>query len=187
MKKIVAILFCLLFMFIACSCEKNSPPPTESQAAAYVGAGEMTLIEILVASNAFFVTDVFAEGHLPVDAANTVTNENGTFALVVSDKIDSYARLESMVRATYTAEIADKLLSEPAKYAEIDGKLYFNMAYDTESEYSVDWSEPEVTASIGADGKYAIEVKVKDGLSKKTVVLSAVNDNGNIRLENIYS
>lgn len=178
MKKIIAILFGLIFLLSACSGSSDF-----DDAVSFVGEGEMTLIRMLVNSNAYLVEEVFVADHLAVDENSIIETADGSFAPVVSDKIQTYADLEKMVYSTYTAEAGLKLLSEPAKYAEIDGKLCFNMKYDEESDYSVDWSEPKISAKLGEDKKYVITVKV-DG---KKFELSAVNQNGNIRLESVYS
>lgn len=178
MKRISAAFILILFLFSACSGGSSF-----DEAAYFVGEGEMTLIRILVNSNAYLVGEVFVASHLPVDENSITETADGTFAPVISDKIKTYADLEKMVYSTYTAEAAQKLLGEPAKYAEIDGKLCFNMKYDEESNYSVDRSEPKISAKLSEDGKYIITVKT--GIKK--LELSAINDNGNIRLEDIYS
>lgn len=182
MKKITALFFFLLFLFSACS-NSDKTEFNESNIASYVGEGEMTVIRTLVSSNAFFVEDVFVADHLPVDTQNTIENSNGTFAPVVSDKIKTYADLESMLRSTYVTATADKLLSE-GRYTEIDGKLYFNMKFDAATDYSLDWSETESESVINADGNYEITVTLK---SRDQLTLVAVKENGNLRLENIYS
>lgn len=179
MKKITALLFCMIFLLSACSGKTEF---NESDILSYVGEGEMTMIRMLVDTNGFFVEDVFVAGHLPVDEKNTVENADGTFALVVSDKIKSYAELESMVRSTYAAKAADKLLSD-GRYQEINGKLYFNMKYNESSDYSLDWSESKTQATVTEEGKYEITTKIKGG----KITLYAVKENGNMRLENIYS
>lgn len=178
MKRISAALILVLLLLSACSGGENF-----DDAASFVGEGEMTLIRMLVNSNAYLVEEVFVANHLPVDENNITETADGTFAPVISDKIKTYEDLEKMVYSTYTAETAQKLLSEPVKYTEIDGKLCFNMKYDEEINYSVDWSEPKISAKLSEDGKYMITVKV----GVKKFELSAINHNGNIRLEDIYS
>lgn len=184
MKKITALFFCLLFLLSACSGGKTEF--NESDVISYVGEGEMTVIRTLVSSNAFFVEDVFIADHLPVDEENTVEKPEGTFAPVISEKFKSYSDFEKMLRATYTKAAADKLLGEN-KYTDIDGKLYFNTEYTEPGDYSLDWSEAECEATVNAEGKYAITVTVKNpiGISKE-MPLTAVDENGNLRLENIY-
>lgn len=189
MKKVIALICCLLFVLTACSGGETDKKTelNEDNYASYVGAGEMTLINILVNSNARFVNDVFVANHLPVDETQTINNAQGTFALVVSDEYKTLADLKSKLASTYTAETVDSLLGSDSKYAEIDGKLYFNMKYD-QPDYSTDWSSPEITASIDADGKYIINITVKDSKGKDTVITaSAVSENGSLKLENIYS
>lgn len=184
MKKIFALLFCFLFLLTACSGKEEKPNSTfdESNAVSYVGAGEMTAINILVNSNEFLSADVFVDGHLPVDESGLIENEQGTFAPVASVEITTYAALKEMVYSTYTAETAEKLLNSPAKYAEINGKLYFNMKYDTPSQSAEASEAPEISAEISADGKYSVTVKYG---SEETVMVAVDTENG-IRLENIY-
>ncbi len=180
MKRITAAFIFILILFLFSACSGSSGI---DDAASFVGEGEMTLIRMLVNSNAYLVEEVFVANHLPVDSDKAIETAEGTFAPVVSDKFRTYEDLEKTVYSTYTEEAGQKLLGENAKYAEIDGKLYFNMKYDKASDYSVDWSEPEISAKLSEDGKYIIKVKV-DG---EKFEFSAVNLNGNIRLESIYS
>ena len=147
----------------------------------------MTALRFLVNSNAFLVESVFIKNHLPVDLENTVENDSGTFAPVVSDKIKTYADLESTVNSTYTKEIAEKLLNEK-RYVEIDGKLYFDMKFDTASSYDKDWTDYEIEVSNAADGEYSIDINVKNIKGRKTVITaSAVTVDGSLRLNDIYS
>lgn len=189
MKKVFAVLFSFLFILSFCSCKDNNVRKVEKgDLEAFVGAGEITMLNTLVNSNAFFVENVFVANHLPIDEKNLITNEQGTFAPVVSEEIKTYADLQNKLNSTYTEETVQKLLSSPAKYAEINGKLCFNMAYDAESEYSTDWSNPEISAKISEDGKYVITAAVKDSNGKENILtMSASNINGNIKLDNIYS
>ncbi len=189
MKKVFALLFSFLLVLSFCSCkDDNVRKVEEGDLEAFVGAGEITMLNTLVNSNAFFVENVFIANHLPVDTKNLITNEQGTFAPVVSEEIKSYADLKNKLSSTYTEEVVQKLLNSPVKYTEINGKLCFNMAYDKETEPSSDWSNPEISAKISQDGKYAITATVKDSNGKEnTLTMSASNINGNIKLDNIYS
>ncbi len=189
MKKVFAVLFSFLFILSFCSCKDNNATKIEEgDLEAFVGAGEITMLNTLVNSNAFFVENVFVANHLPIDAKNLITNEQGTFAPVISEEIKTFTDLKNKLNSTYTEEVVQKLLNSPAKYTEINGNLYFNMAYDKETEPSSDWSNPEISAKISEDGKYVITVNVKDSSGKEsTLTISASNINGNIKLDNIYS
>ena len=186
MKKIIALIFCLLFLLTACSDKNdNKTQINQDNYASYVGAGEMTLINILINSNAKFVNEIFVAGHLPVDEAKAVKNAEGTFAPVVSDEYKSLADLKSRLGATYTKEAVDSILGDK-KYVDIEGKLHFNMKY-AESDYKLDWSAPETSASIDADGKYIITVVIKNEKGKDVeFTASAVSENNTLKLENIY-
>lgn len=184
MKKIFLLLFCFLFLLTACSGKEETPSSTfnESNAVSYVGAGEMTAINILVNSNEFLSADVFVDNHLPVDESGLIENEQGRFAPVASVEIATYSALKEMVYSTYTAQAAEKLLNEPAKYVEINGKLYFDMQYYSQVQSNADSEAPEISAQISADGKYVISVKY----GENETVMSAVETDNGIRLENIY-
>lgn len=184
MKKIIALLFCFLFLLTACSGKEEKPTSAfdESNAFSYVGAGEMTAINILVNSNEFLSSNVFVDSHLPIDESGLIETEEGTFAPVASVEISTYEKLEEMVYSTYTVQIAEKLLNSPAKYAEINGKLYFNMKYDAPSQGDASAESPEVSAEISPHGEYVVTVKY----GKEETLMSAVNTDDGIRLENIY-
>ncbi len=184
MKRVIAVMICLMLFLSACS---GNPKLDESNINSYVGAGELIVINTLVKSNGFFVEDVFVKNSLPHDAGKSVETENGTYAPVISDLFATYADFEKKIRSTYTEAACEEILSND-RYADIDGKLYFNTKYSASEKYQLDWSEVETEATINADGKYEITAKVKGsaGLSK-TVTLYAINENGNIRLENLYS
>ena len=184
MKRVIAVIICLMLFLSACT---GNPKIDESNINSYVGAGELTVINTLVKSNGFFIKEVFIAGSLPYDADKTVETENGTYAPVISDLFATYADFEKKIRSTYTVTASEEILSND-RYADIDGKLYFNIKYSTPENYTLDWSEVETEAKINADGNYEITAKIKStaGLPK-SVTLYATNENGNIRLDNLYS
>ncbi len=189
MKKILPLLLCILFVFAGCSDKTDTDSVTikDSVVEEYVGEGTKTVLRALVKSNAFLVEEVFVKNHLPVDAEKAVTNENGTFAPVVSDKIHSYEDLKNTVYSTYTNEAADKLLNEK-RYVEIDGKFYFDMKFDEKSDYTTDWTDFEAEFTSSGEDTYSIEITAKNEKGRKTVInAAAVTVDGSIRLDNIYS
>ncbi len=189
MKKILPLILLILIAFAGCSdnSSKGNPTMKDSAIENYIGEGTKTALRVLVKSNAFLVEEVFVKNHLPVDADKSLINENGTFAPVISDKVHSYDDLKKTVYSTYTKETADKLLSEK-RYVEIDGKLYFDMKFDTNSGYTVDWSDFETEISLSGEDKYSIEITAKNEKGRKKIInASAVTIDGSIRLENIYS
>ncbi len=187
MKKIIILIFCFLFLLTACSGNtENKTEINEDNYASYVGAGEITLISILVNSNAKFINEIFIANHLPVDETKTVKNSDGTFAPVISEEYKTLADLRSRLESTYTKEAVDTILKSPEKYVDIEGKLYFNMEY-AKSKYNTDWSQPEISASIDADGKYIIDITVKNKRGKDIGITAyAVSENGTLKLDNIY-
>ncbi len=185
MKKILLLFLCMIFVFAGCS--GTEKPLDDSVIQNYIGEGTKTAISILVDSNAFLVENVFVNNHLPVDSSAVIKNESGSFAPVVSEEIKTYADLESMVNATYTPEVAKKLLGKK-RYVEIDGKLYFDMKFDTEAKGGNDWTDYKVEISNGESGSYSVAVTVRNQKHKKVVIKAvASNNNGSLRLENIYS
>ena len=189
MKKVFALLFCVLILVSVSACGDKPDKSEDSQALAaesFVGEGEKTVLRSLVSANAFFVDDVFITNHLPVNLKAVTETADGKFAPVVSDKIGSFDDLKNMLEATYSAETAQKLLDEK-KYIDIDGKLYFNMKYDISTESKYDWSSFELDAENKGSGKYALTVTVNDADGKSAEIeMTAVTTDGNIRLENIY-
>lgn len=190
MKRTVILLICLVFILSACGgkeTEKNTSASTiaQSQADTFVGEGQMTVLRTLINSNAFFVNEVFVESHLPVDKTASFSNESGTFAPVVSERIKTYSDLSDMLKATYTAQVAEKILGEQ-KYAEIDGKLCFNMKYDTAGGNGLDWSNFDFKVKSVSNESIVLDITVKDSNGKAVnLTATAVNENGNLRLDGL--
>ena len=187
MKKFIALIFCILFLFTACSDKTdNKTEINEDNYASYVGAGEMTLINILVKSNGEFVSNLFIKNHLPIDETKAVKNNIGVvFAPVNSEKYKTLADLKSHLSSIYCEKSVNDIIGD--KYADIDGTLHFNTEYKESDYYKLDWSEPDVFASIEADGRYKLDITVKDAKGKDCVITGyAVNENGSLKLETIY-
>lgn len=187
MKKIIALAFCFLFLFTACSDENGKKAEiNEDSYASYVGAGEMTLINILVNSNAKFVNEIFIANHLDIDETKTVKNPEGEFAPVVSDEYKTLADLKSHLEATYTKDAVEEILSD-GKYVDIEGKLHFNTEYAESDYYKLDWSQPEVSAAIDAEGNYIISITVKNEKGRDSLIEAvAVSENGSLKLNKLY-
>ena len=156
MKRIIAAIICVMLLFGGCAAK--TPDVTDAN---YVGEGQMTILRYLISSNAFIVEEIFIENTLEADPADTITNENGTFAPVTSAKASSYGELKAILESTYTKEAAEKILSEHNIYADIDGKLYINTAHTNANADDYDWSEPEINVISVADGTYELEVAIK--------------------------
>ncbi len=181
MKKIFAAAICIALLLTGCSLKPDALD------ANYVGEGQMTVLRYLIKSNGFLVEDVFVENHLPTESGKDITNESGTFSPVVSDEIGTYADLVTAVESTYTKEAAEKILSQSDRYAEIDGKLYFNTKYAESDAEDYDWNETDIKVISVADGTYELEISVKKthGLKQKFTV-KAVTVDGDIRLEDMF-
>lgn len=183
MKKLTAILLSALLILTVCvGCSGSDKP--------YIGEGKMTVIRSIISTNGFLANEVFGAKHLPVDASKTVTKDSHSYAPVVSDRIATYSQLETLVKSTYTEDVAKRLLTEPAKYVEIDGKLYFDLQYHlNEGEAEYNWSDFEANLKkINDDGSYLFKVKVEktNGFSS-TVKMSVSDADGVIRLCDFYN
>lgn len=183
MKKITAIVLSALLMLTVCFGCSNSADDV------YIGEGKMTVIRSLVSTNGFLVNEVFGTGHLPIDATQTVQQGAETYAPVISDRISTYAELENLVKSTYTEDVAAKLLGEPQKYVEIDGKLHLNLQYAVLAEAEYDWSEFETKLKkVNDDGSYLFKVKVKKTNGFNSSIKISVSDkDGTLRLCDFYN
>lgn len=183
MKKLTSILILVSILLPLCFGCSNSNNDV------YIGEGKMTVIRSLISTNGLIANEVFGANHLPVDASQTITQNSRIYAPVVSDKISTYAELESVVKSTYTEEVANRLLSEPEKYIEIDGKLYFDLHYDIKNEAEYDWSDFEIKLKkINDDGSYLFKVNLKKTNGFKSSIKISVSDtNGTLRLCEFYN
>ncbi len=182
MKKITAILLSALLLLTVCFGCGNSNNDI------YIGEGKMTLIRSLITANGFIADEIFGSGFLAYDASQSVTQGSQTFAPVVSEKISTYAELESLIRSTYVESVAEKLLDEPKKYVEIDGKLYIDLQYARTEEAEYDWSAFETQLQkVNEDGSYLLKVKLKKTNGFKTTLKINVSDeDGMLRLCDFY-
>ncbi len=182
MKRVIAAVICVILLLGGCAAEKPDVFDTN-----YVGEGQMTVLRYLINSNAFIVEDIFVENHLPVNADNSITNENGTFAPVESEKAGTYAELRAILESTYTKDAADKILNENNIYTEIDGKLYLNTSHAHTDADDYDWTDPEIEVISVSDGTYELGVTIKkpNGFKHK-ITVKAVTVDGDIRLDNMY-
>lgn len=183
MKKLISFLLSAFLLFTVCfvGCNGNSDE-------IYIGEGKMTVIRSLISSNGFLANEVFGAKHLPVDSSKAIVRDSHTYAPVVSDRITDYSSLESLVKSTYTEDIAQKLLNEPKKYTEIDGVLYFDMQYSFDEEPEHDWSVFETEfKKVNDDGSYLFKVRLKktNGFSS-SVKISVSDADGIIRLCDFY-
>lgn len=182
MKKITAILISAMLLLTVCFGCGNSDNKI------YIGEGKMTVIRSLITANGFIADEVFGSGFLPYDASQSVTQDSRTFAPVVSDKISTYAELETLIRSTYIESVAEKLLGEPKRYVEIDGKLCIDLQYAQAGEAEYDWSVFETKLQkMNDDGSYLFKVKLKKTNGFNTTLKMSVSDSeGMLRLCDFY-
>lgn len=184
MKKIISLLLSALLILAAFSGCGN-----DGKNEVYIGEGKMTVIRSLISTNGLLANEVFGASHLPVDSSKTVTQGGQAFAPVVSEKIKTYSELETLVKSTYIEAVAERLLNEPKKYVEIDGKLYFDLQYDQTEKAKYDWSEFESEfKNLNDDGTYLFKVSLKKSSGFKTSLKINISDtNGTIRLCEFYN
>lgn len=185
MKKVIAIILSLMFVVSAFSGCGNSGKDN-----VYIGEGKMTVLRSMISTNGFIADEIFGANHLPVDMSKTITQDGCTFAPVVSDRIKSYAELETLLKSVYVEDVVNKLLNEPKKYVEIDGVLYFDLQYAlSETETKYDWSEFEVEFDkTNEDGSQNFEVSLKKTNGWKTKIdITAVETDGMPRLCDFYN
>ncbi len=184
MKKIISIVLSLLTILAFSGCSNSEKDQV------YIGEGKLTVLRSLVTSNGFIANEIFGSEHLPVDFTKTVTQDNQTFAPVVSDKIKSYSELETLLKSVYTEDVVNTLLNEPRKYVEIDSVLYFDVQYEsTKTEKKYDWSEFEIEYDkTNEDGSQIFEVKLKKANGWNTKIDIQVTDVGGMpRLCGFYN
>lgn len=185
MKKLISVFLAVLFIFAAFSGCGNAEKDK-----VYIGEGKLTVLRSLVSSNGFIADEIMGSGHLPVDMSKTVTQDDKTFAPVVSDKIGSYAELEALLSSVYTDDVVNTLLNEPKKYAEIDGALYFDIQYNlTDAKQKYDWSEFEIEfKETNDDGSLTFEVSLKKTNGKRTKIdIQTIDVGGMPRLCGFYN
>ena len=185
MKKLVSVLLAVLFIFAAFSGCGNT-----EENKVYIGEGKMTVLRSLVSTNGFIADEIFGSAHLPVDMSKTITQDNLTFAPVVSDKIGSYAELEALLNSVYTEDVVNTLLNETKKYVEIDGVLYFDIQYEqSETKKKYDWSEFEIEYDkTTEEGNQIFEISLKKTNGwKSKIEIETVDIGGMPRLCGFYS
>ncbi len=178
MKKITALFLSIALVFAFSSCSNN-------ETTVFMGEGKMTVLRNLISTNLFIADEVMGDNHLPIDESNIITLENGTFAPVVSDRIASYSALETLLKSVYVEEVANELLTQPQKYIEIDGKLYFDMQYHNDEnkiKYDRNTIETEYK-STDENGTHTITVKLKTAKGRNAAFkVKAIENESNFRL-----
>ncbi len=182
MKRLIsltAIFIVIISSFVGCSGADNK---------VYIGEGKMTVIRSLIKANGFLANSVIGADHLSVNESEMIIHDSKTLAPVESDIISTYSDLERLVESTYTEDIAKKLLNEPKKYYDIDGKLYFDMQYSESENPKYDWSDFTVEfKNLNDDGSYLFKVSLKKTNGFSTSVKIDVTDkDGVIRLCDFY-
>lgn len=187
MKKRIAAVIGIILTLV-CVISGCSGKPSEKDIKSYIGEGQLSVFRMLINSNEKLVGNVFLCGHLPVDSSKVITKDGKTYAPVTSDDYTSLEQITSAVKATYATEAAEKLLSENPMYADIDGKLYFDMSYDGKSEPKPIWNTEKIKVVSASDTECVIKLPVQVGTGKKTdSTLKFVSLGGDWRLSETYT
>ncbi len=181
-RKIVSVL-CLLAIAVSAGCSRV---PAEKDINSYVGEGIIMTAQLLFDGNEALVNNVFVYSHLPIDKNDTVTQNGKTYAAVKSDSYSSYANIVSTVNAVYTTEESEKILKEYDFYADINGKLYFDLSKDFEASDGVDFDSLNAKPVSSENGEYIFSVPCKAGKKKSATEMKVVSANGDWRLNEMY-
>lgn len=195
MKKIFALLLvaATLFAFAGCNVKERVLPEATTAAedltAAYdpnivvEAALKETLLKSYLMPHAELVEDVFVLSHLPVDRSAAIVHNGVNYAPVTDKaKYKTYGELLAKLQSLYTKEAIEKLLGNPAIYAEIDGKLYYNLDYSSgyfagEGIYPYDWSEIEIDDNFTTKTGDTVQLRfyVIDAITENKVMISTMN------------
>lgn len=183
MKKCLSLFMCILFVlsFTACGEEEVTPD-------AYIGEGLLTQLTLLVKNNQRLYADVFVASTLNADKSKPV-EKNGIKWLPVTDSsFSSYTDIENTVKAVFTADCAEKILSEYDFYADIEGKLCIKSDAAKSSDAKHFELNPQVGGKVISKSANEIRIKyefVKDE-SKKSETFVFKNLDGGWRLNKFY-
>ncbi len=190
MKRIIPLIFCVLFLFAGCSGEadnsttvqqQNSPPAED-----YVGEGTMTVLRYLISSNANCVENIFIENNLPVESGKDIKEGKTVYSPVKSANYNTYEDFENTLNATYTQDAVKSILAEFNMYKNIDGKLYLNTGYKKAEHTNYDWSNPQINVTAVAENSYELEITVLNENGDEHILkATAVNTDGDLKLKNI--
>lgn len=144
MKKIIAFVLCFAIVFLFAGCKADELRPEE-----YISEAALTQCRIRVMANQRFYNDVFVLGHLKVDESKKFEKDGKTYAPVADSLYQNYQELKDDLSQTYTSECVDRILKTYNYYADVDGKLCFDMSCSDKAEKGIkyvlgDKHEPEL-------------------------------------------
>lgn len=184
MKKTVSAIICAVLLLLAAGC---SAKPTEKEINTYIGEGQMMIIKNLLYTNEELYGKVFISSHLPLVPERKMIKGGKEYAVVESDLYGSFADIEACVRATYTADAADKLLSEHDFYADMGDLLCFDISREFESQPAPEWDIEKMKTVSASDAEcvFSIDYTGSDG-KKSTAEVRVVCESGEWHLDNLY-
>ena len=142
MKKLLLILFVVIFVFSACSCSvKNTEPKRQdtSDVSSVVSEKEPETIPLVIAKELFDrnirALEVFNLSKLDYEEEPV----DGTFCPVKDARFKTFADLDEYVRATFVKDVADSLLIERGLYKDINGVFCIDISKLEGRGYYVSW------------------------------------------------
>lgn len=159
MKKFTALFVALVMAFGLCACESNTiEKDGEFNPDSYISEAQLSIFINYVNLNQEFYNDVFVLGHLEADTENIIEKDGKTWVPVTDTKFKSYDELVEALYGTYTDEAAEKILSDYPIYADIDGKLYYDMSSEENIRSGRKWV-------LNTDGEIELEEKTDDSFT----------------------
>lgn len=180
MKKLITILALLSMTLFAAGCAEESMDTNVSQETEITTeqteettggeeAGILSDDEIKTLYNdAYEVYQWFDMGQLETDS-EMVQLSNGAMCYKVTDnRVSSMEELENIVRGTFSAEIADRLLGD-GLYIEEDGVLYIQLADRGSDITKGDITEENVTNATETGFTYTVTVETVDPETQEVI------------------
>ncbi len=180
MKKILIPFLCILLAFAGCS-GKSSTPETSDEMNKFIGEGFKQTLILLVEANRFAVEEAFVKNTLAVDKNDSVTENGKTYYRVTADRFSSAESIYNYIRAAYTEEKAEELISSGV-YADINGKLYCSQISKKASESET--TQYSIECISKTEDKCVFTAKPEKG---KKAEMTAVLVDGKWKLEDIYT
>lgn len=142
MKKLLLILFVVIFVFSVCSCSvKNTEPKKQntSDISSVSSEKEPETIPLVIAKELFDrnirALEVFNLSKLDYEEEPV----EGTFCPVKDARFKTFADLDEYVRATFVKDVADSLLIERGLYKDINGVFCIDISKLEGRGYYVSW------------------------------------------------
>ena len=208
MKKAIALLMAAVTIASLAGCNVKEQildnttaeyvEPAETDYDNLILAAEKESLRTLIVAQKRLIEDVFVLSHLPVDESAAITHHGAKYAPVKADAaFTSYESLLNNLKAIYTEDVVETIISNPPIYMELDGVFYYNLDYKSEyfdgsTLYPYDWSEFDFVDNYGWKNgneiNFAIEVLDANKTDGSTIwiMMRALNVDGSWKLCEFY-